>query len=148
MRVVVQRVSRAKVKVDLKTIGAIASGLVLLVGFTEGDTIATVEKMADKILSLRLFSDEEGKMNFALNPLTQKMLVISQFTLYGNIKKGRRPSFEQALKSAEASELYAFFCQYCRNKNYIIEQGIFGSQMEVSLINDGPVTLMIDSESL
>lgn len=143
MKVVVQRVKKASVKVEEKTVGKINTGFMLLVGFTEGDNIDTVNKMASKILKLRIMDDEEGKINNSLDFNKDAILSISQFTLYGDTNKGNRPSFVNAMKGDKASELYDEFNNIL-SKSIKVEKGIFGADMEVSLINDGPITLVIE----
>lgn len=143
MKVVVQRVKKASVKVEEKTVGKINTGFMLLVGFTEGDNIDTVNKMASKILKLRIMDDEEGKINNSLDFNKDAILSISQFTLYGDTNKGNRPSFVNAMKGDKASELYDEFNNIL-SKSIKLEKGIFGADMEVSLINDGPITLVIE----
>lgn len=148
MRVVLQRSKAASVKVANEITGAITEGLVLLVGFGHEDTEAVVEKVANKIVGLRIFSDDAGKMNLSLDKDTQAILAISQFTLYGNVKKGRRPSFTESMDPVEAERLYQYFCTYIRGLGFTVAAGIFGADMDVALVNDGPVTLMIDSSTL
>ncbi len=143
MKVVVQRVKKASVKVKEKTVGKINTGFMLLVGFTEGDNIDTVNKMASKILKLRIMDDEEGKINNSLDFNKDAILSISQFTLYGDTNKGNRPSFVNAMKGDKASKLYDEFNNIL-SKSIKVEKGIFGADMEVSLINDGPITLVIE----
>lgn len=148
MRVVLQRVKSGAVSIAGVEHNSIESGYVLLIGFTHEDDQTAIKKMADKILGLRLFSDNEGKMNIALDKTTQAILAISQFTLYADVKKGKRPSFSQSMPGSTAEGLYDYFCSYCAEQGYQIKRGVFGADMEVSLINDGPVTLMLDSTQL
>ncbi|MGL5043238.1 MAG: D-aminoacyl-tRNA deacylase [Culicoidibacterales bacterium] len=148
MRVVMQRVQGATVRVEQQIVGQIQSGFLLYIGFGKMDTVKTVEKVAEKILSLRLFADENGKMNEAFDVANQKMLAVSQFTLYADLKKGRRPSFTGALVPTEAQQLYEYFCTYCQNKEIVVEKGVFGADMLISSTNDGPVTILLDSETL
>lgn len=148
MRVVLQRVKTAEVKVQEEIVGAIETGILLLIGMGKEDTEAVVEKVANKILSLRIFSDNEGKMNNELDPERDKILAISQFTLYANVKKGKRPSFTDSMEPREAERLYEYFCTYCQTLGYQVEKGIFGADMDVKLVNDGPVTIIIDSKEL
>ncbi len=148
MRVVLQRVKTAKVEVYDEIVGAIETGMLLLVGIGKEDTEAVVEKVANKILSLRIFSDTEGKMNNELDPERDKILAISQFTLYANVKKGKRPSFTDSMEPREAERLYEYFCTHCQTQGYQVEKGIFGADMDVILVNDGPVTIIIDSKEL
>lgn len=144
MRVLLQRVSSASVTVNAKRIGEIERGFLLLVGFTHADTEATLEWMADKIIGLRLFPDAEGKMNLALDEVGGAMLVVSQFTLYGDAEKGRRPSFIAAAKPELAVPLYERFIAMLRERQVRVATGEFGAHMDVELVNDGPVTLMLE----
>jgi D-aminoacyl-tRNA deacylase len=144
MRVLLQRVSRASVRVEGKTIGAIERGYCLLVGLTTTDTDAQCVWMADKIVGLRLFGDAEGKMNLALDDVGGALLVVSQFTLYGDAEKGRRPSFVAAARPEQAIPLYERFVQLLRERGVRVETGEFGAMMDVELVNDGPVTLWLE----
>ncbi len=144
MRVVIQRVSRAAVRVDGETIGAIGRGFVVLAGFTAGDDEGTLRWTAEKVVGLRVFGDADGKMNLALGDVGGALLVISQFTLYGDVAKGRRPSFIHAAPPAEAEPLYGRFVAVLRELGAPVETGRFGAMMEVELVNDGPVTLVIE----
>ena len=147
MRVVLQRVSRAKVDIDGATVGAISRGFMLLVGFTDGDAGDQVTWMADKVAGLRLFEDEEGKMNLSLADVGGQVLVVSQFTLYGDASKGRRPSFIRAARPDVAIPLYESFVEALRDRVPAgVETGRFGASMEVDLVNDGPVTILIDTD--
>lgn len=146
MRIVVQRCKEASVQVDKKTVGKIEQGLVLLVGFTEGDTIKEIEYLIDKVLHLRIFDDEEGIMNRSLLDVGGSILSISQFTLYADTRKGRRPSYVQALNGKEASVLYDIFNQKLESAHVQVEKGIFGADMKVALVNDGPVTILLEKE--
>lgn len=146
MRAVVQRSKAAKVTVDGKITGSIAGGLVLLVGVTHEDKEKDAAYLADKIVNLRIFEDEAGKMNLSLKDVGGQILSISQFTLYGDCRKGRRPNFMEAAKPEYAAELYETFNKLLREKDVHVETGIFGAMMDVSLVNDGPVTLVIDSQ--
>lgn len=145
MKIVVQRCSSASVTVDSKVVGKIDKGLVLLVGFTEGDSINEITYMADKVINLRIFDDENGVMNKSLLDVNGSILSISQFTLYGDAKKGRRPSYVKALRGEEAIKLYELFNNELRKK-VSVEEGIFGADMKVSLVNDGPVTILLEKE--
>ncbi len=144
MRVIVQRSLNSSVSVDNKIVGSINSGLVLLVGFTHYDTIEDINYCVNKIINLRIFNDENGNMNKSLKEVNGEILSISQFTLYGDIKKGNRPSFIDAMKFDEAATMYDLFnkelSKYCK-----VETGIFGADMKVSILNDGPVTILIES---
>ncbi len=144
MRVVLQRVSRASVTVDGKTVGTIGVGLVVLVGFTPGDDQARIAWMADKIVGLRIFRDDDDKMNRSIVDVGGAVLVVSQFTLYGNVSKGRRPSFVDAAGPEEAIPLYDGFVAALRERAIPVETGEFGAMMLVDLVNDGPVTLVIE----
>ena len=144
MRVVLQRVSRAKVTIQGRTSGAIERGFCLLVGFTHTDTSEQVRWMADKVTGLRVFSDSENKMNLALADIGGAVLVVSQFTLYGNSEKGRRPSFIDAARPEQAIPLYESFIAELRSRGLRVETGEFGAMMDVELVNDGPVTLILE----
>jgi D-tyrosyl-tRNA(Tyr) deacylase len=146
MKVVVQRSKNAKVTVQGEIIGEINHGLVLLVGITHEDTILDVQFMVDKVVNLRIFEDEEGKMNNSLLDIGAEILSVSQFTLYGDCKKGRRPNFMLAAKPEYANELYEKFNHLLKEKGIKVETGRFGAMMEVHLINDGPVTLIVESK--
>ena len=144
MRVVLQRVSRASVTIEGRVAGAIGRGFCLLVGFTHGDTGAQVDWMADKVAGLRLFSDAEGKMNLGPADVGGAMLVVSQFTLYGDAAKGRRPSFIDAARPETAVPLYESFVAALRARGFTVATGEFGADMQVDIVNDGPVTLILD----
>jgi D-aminoacyl-tRNA deacylase len=145
VRVVLQRVSRAEVRVDGRTVGSIARGHLLLVGFRPGDGSEQIEWMADKVLGLRIFADTEDKMNLALADVGGDLLVVSQFTLYGDATKGRRPSFVGAAPPADAEALYEDFVRVLRSRtDRKVETGEFGAMMEVELVNDGPVTVLLE----
>ena len=144
MRVLLQRVSRAEVRVDSNAIGQIARGYLLLVGFTTGDSESALVWMADKIIGLRLFGDAEDKMNLSLGDVGGALLVVSQFTLYGDSAKGRRPSFLSAARPEEAIPLYDRFIALLKARDVRVETGEFGAMMDVKLVNDGPVTLWLE----
>ncbi|MGG5254930.1 D-aminoacyl-tRNA deacylase [Neobacillus sp. SM06] len=146
MRVVVQRSKQAKVTVAGEITGEITSGLVLLVGVTHEDTKDDAAYLADKIVNLRIFEDASEKMNHSLLDVGGQILSISQFTLYGDCRKGRRPNFMEAARPDHAEELYKAFNQLLREKGVHVETGVFGAMMEVSLVNDGPVTLIVESK--
>ncbi len=146
MRVVVQRSKESSVIIDGKVNGKIDKGFVLLVGFTFGDTKEIVDKMINKIINLRIFSDSDDKLNLSLKDINGEILSISQFTLYAKLN-GRRPSFTKALNYDEAKDLYDYFNEELRNLDINVETGVFGSDMNVNITNDGPVTIIIDSES-
>lgn len=144
MKVVVQRALNASVKINDKINGSIENGLVLLVGFTYGDTTSDIDYMVNKIVNLRIFDDEFGVMNKSILDVRGSILSISQFTLYADTKKGRRPSYADALKGEEATILYDLFNQKL-SEFVIVETGIFGADMKVTLTNDGPVTIIMES---
>ncbi len=144
MRVVLQRVSRAAVTIEGRTAGAIGRGFCLLVGFTHGDTEATADWMAEKVAGLRLFSDAEGKMNLGLDEVGGGVLVVSQFTLYGDAAKGRRPSFIDAARPEQAIPLYERFIAALEGRGLEVATGEFGADMQVEIHNDGPVTLILE----
>lgn len=146
MRVVVQRSKKASVTVDGQTIGEITKGFVLLVGITHSDTTEDAKYVAEKIVNLRVFEDQEGKMNLSLSQVGGEILSISQFTLYGDCRKGRRPNFMEAAHPDHASVIYDQFNQLLRDQGVKVETGQFGAMMDVALINDGPVTLIIESK--
>jgi D-tyrosyl-tRNA(Tyr) deacylase len=146
MRVVVQRSKQASVTVNGEIVGKIESGLVLLVGITHSDTKEDVEYVADKIANLRIFEDESGKMNRSVREAGGAILSVSQFTLYGDTRKGRRPSFVEAARPEQAQPLYDLFNEKLREQGLTVETGIFGAMMDVALINDGPVTLIVESK--
>ncbi|MDY6275904.1 MAG: D-aminoacyl-tRNA deacylase [Bacilli bacterium] len=148
MRIIVQNVTRASCEVNQKIVGSISRGFCLFVGFTSGDNKEVVSKMANKLLSLRLFDDENGKTNLSLKDVNGEILSISQFTLYASVKDGRRPSFVNALNPKEASELYDYFNQCLKDAGYKVETGIFGAMMKIDLVNDGPFTTILDSKEL
>lgn len=148
MRVVVQRVSEASVTVDGQIVGAIGTGFLLLVGVTHEDGESEAAYLARKIAGLRVFEDKQGKMNLGLADVGGSVLAVSQFTLYGNVRKGRRPSFINAARPELAEPLYQRFCQLLAAEGVPVEQGIFQAEMQVRLINDGPVTLWLDTDEL
>ncbi|AIQ54328.1 D-aminoacyl-tRNA deacylase [Paenibacillus sp. FSL R7-0331] len=145
MRAVVQRCKEAKVTVDGTVTGAINEGLMLLIGVTHGDTEKDAEYLAGKIAGLRIFEDEAGKMNFSVTDTGGAILSVSQFTLYGDCRKGRRPNFMAAAAPDEAGRLYDYFNQELRGGGLQVETGVFGAMMDVSFTNWGPVTLILDS---
>lgn len=147
MKAVVQRVSRASVTVDSKKISAIDSGLMVLLGVQGGDTEKEADFLAGKIVNLRIFEDENGKMNRSLIDTGRQLLVVSQFTLLGDCRKGRRPSFIQAAAPEEANRLYEYFMNQTRTLGVETFPGVFGAMMDVSLVNQGPVTLILDTRS-
>ncbi|HNX16084.1 MAG TPA: D-aminoacyl-tRNA deacylase [Bacilli bacterium] len=148
MRIVLTTVNEASVQIKGKIVGQIGRGYLLLVGFTDGDNREVVQKMADKVLSLRVFPDEHGMINISLQDVEGSILSISQFTLYGDVIKGRRPSFVNALRPNEAEPLYDYFNQLLEEKHGKISSGVFGADMKVFSVNDGPFTLLLDSKEL
>ena len=148
MKIVVQRTTGASVIINQKTFGKINQGLVALVGFEQTDTKAVVDKMVDKMIGLRIFSDENDKMNLSLKDIGGEILSISQFTLYADCKKGRRPSFINAAKPDYATTLYDYFNEKISSYHIPLALGQFGADMKVSLVNDGPVTIILDSKEL
>lgn len=145
MRVVLQRVREASVEVEGKTVGKIGKGLVLLIGITTRDSEKEAGYLSDKCVNLRIFEDAQGKMNLSALEVRAEILVVSQFTLYGDTQKGRRPSFTEALEPVEAEKFYLKFVDYLKEKGLRIEQGEFGAKMLVKIFNDGPVTFILDS---
>jgi D-aminoacyl-tRNA deacylase len=145
MRAVVQRVSRAQVSVGEEVTGKIGAGAVVLLGVAKSDSQADADYIAAKVLGLRIFEDENGKMNLSLAETRGAVLAVSQFTLYGDARKGRRPSFDQAAPPQQANELYEYFVSKIRGAGFVCETGRFQAMMKVDLINDGPVTILLDS---
>ena len=148
MKVVLTTVKEAHVDIHNKTVGSIKRGYLLLVGFTDGDNKETVEKMVDKVLSLRVFPDSEGKINISLEEVNGSILSISQFTLYADCVKGRRPSFVNALRPNEAEPLYDYFNLLLEQKYGRVSTGVFGADMDVYSVNEGPFTVILDSKEL
>ncbi len=146
MRVVVQRVSRARVQVEEQTAGTIGTGLLVLLGVAKDDTRADADYLADKVTGLRIFPDDAGKMNRSVLEAGGALLVVSQFTLYGDCRRGRRPGFDLAAPAEQARVLYEYFIEACRKRKAPVETGIFQASMAVELVNDGPVTIICDSE--
>ncbi len=146
MRAVVQRVSRCRVVVEGKTVGEIGSGLLVLLGVAQGDDEAAAEYLSEKILGLRIFEDEAGKMNLSVHDTRGAVLVVSQFTLYGDVRRGKRPSFDRAARPEEAKRLYEYFVERIRSAGLRCETGVFQAMMDVELVNEGPVTILLDSE--
>lgn len=147
MRVLIQRVTRAEVRVDSNVAGRINSGIVALIGIASGDTSKDADYLADKLVHLRIFSDSQGKMNLSALDTQAGILLISQFTLYGDCRKGRRPGFDAAAPPEQARELYRYFVDKVRRSGLLTQTGVFQSHMEVELVNDGPVTLLLESPS-
>lgn len=148
MRAVVQRVLKGSVTVEKEVVGSIGKGFVILLGVSERDTSEDVAYMADKIINLRIFEDADEKMNLSLLDIGGELLVVSQFTLYGDCRKGRRPSFATAARPEKAQELYNEFVAKCREMGVKTETGIFQADMKVDILNDGPVTVIVDSEKI
>ena len=144
MKLVIQRVKQAKVGVKGKVAGEIEKGFLVLIGITHTDTRQEADYLAKKLCNLRVFEDENQKMNRNLKDVKGKLLIVSQFTLYANCKDGNRPSFTDAAKPEMANELYEYFCEKCEEYQIEVQKGIFGADMQVSLINDGPVTIVME----
>lgn len=147
MRVVIQRVKNASVKIDGNVNGKINTGFLVLLGIASTDTKQDVDYLVKKVVNLRVFSDENDKMNLSLKDVNGELLVISQFTLYGNCREGNRPSFIEAARPDVAIPLYEYFVEECRKQISVVETGVFGADMKVSLLNDGPVTIIIESKN-
>lgn len=148
MKFVVQRVTEASVEVEGEIVGQIGKGFLVLVGISEEDNKQVADKLVKKLTGLRIFEDSEGKTNLSLADVGGALLMISQFTLYANCKKGYRPSFIEAGKPDMANELYEYICEECKKSVPVVEKGIFGAHMQVSLLNDGPFTIILDSRDL
>lgn len=148
MRAVIQRVSRASVKVEGNTLGSIGCGLLIFLGVGEGDTEADLRYIADKAAGLRIFCDENGKMNLSVVDVGGDALVISQFTLYGDCRKGKRPSFSKSMEPEAANKMYELFIENFKSRGIKTEHGEFGADMKVELLNDGPVTILLDSSKI
>ena len=148
MRFVIQRVANAEVAVNEETIGKIEKGYLVLIGIAETDTREIADKLIRKMIGLRIFEDENGKTNLSLSDVGGNLLLVSQFTLYANCKKGNRPSFIEAGSPEKANELYEYIITKCKESVPVVEQGSFGADMKVSLLNDGPFTILLDSETL
>ena len=148
MKFVIQRVTHAEVAVEGEVIGKIGKGFMVLIGVAQDDTRVIADKMVKKLTGLRIFEDENGKTNLALKDVDGELLLISQFTLYANCKKGNRPSFIEAGEPKMAEEMYEYIIEKCRESVPVVERGQFGADMKVSLTNDGPFTIILDSEKL
>ena len=146
MKLVIQRVKQAKVEVEGKVVGEIQKGFLVLIGITHTDTQKEADYLAKKLCNLRIFEDENQKMNRNLKDVNGKLLIVSQFTLYANCKDGNRPSFTDAAKPEMANELYEYFCKKCEEYQIDVQKGIVGADMQVSLVNDGPVTIVIERD--
>lgn len=147
MRALLQRVSQASVSVNGRIVGQIERGFVILLGVTHSDTNKEADWLANKLSGLRLFEDEAGKMNLSLADVDGAFLVVSQFTLYGDARKGRRPSFTEAARPEQAEPLVDYFCEKLRQNGFQVQTGVFGAHMDVTIQNDGPVTLMLEREN-
>lgn len=145
MKLVIQRVSKASVTVENKIIGQIGQGFLVLIGVGKDDTEETADKYVKKMLGLRIFEDKNGKTNLSLKDVNGELLLVSQFTLYANCKKGNRPSFIEAGEPEKANHLYEYMVEKCRKEISVVETGIFGANMKVSLVNDGPFTIILDN---
>ena len=148
MKFVIQRVLESSVKVDGEVIGEIGKGFMVLIGVGQNDTKEIADKMVKKMIGLRIFEDENGKTNLSLADVNGELLLISQFTLYANCKKGNRPSFIEAGAPDMASEMYEYIIEKCKEQVPVVERGQFGADMKVSLVNDGPFTIILDSDNL
>ena len=148
MKLVIQRVTHASVTVDNNVIGKIGKGYMVLIGVSDTDTKEIADKMLDKMIKLRIFEDENGKPNLSLADVGGELLLISQFTLYANCKKGNRPSFIEAGSPDHANALYEYIIEKCKERVDVVEQGEFGAEMKVELLNDGPFTVILDSEQI
>jgi D-tyrosyl-tRNA(Tyr) deacylase len=144
MRLLIQRVTRAEVKIERQSVGKIGSGMVILLGVGPRDDANVAQKMAQQVARLRIFNDKEKKMNFDIKQSGGEVLVVSQFTLYGNTEKGNRPSFVEAAEPAKAEELYELFMKVLKSEGVKVKSGEFGTYMEVELVNDGPVTIWME----
>lgn len=148
MRFLIQRVSRAAVEVEQQTVGKIEHGFLVFVGICDGDTKEVADKLVKKLINLRIFEDENGKTNLSLKDVHGSLLIISQFTLYADCKKGNRPSFIKAGNPEYANQLYEYILDQCRESFPDVQRGIFGADMKVSLLNDGPFTILFDSDEM
>ena len=148
MKFLVQRVKNAACTVDNKITGQINTGFLLFIGYKEGDTQIDSDKILKKVIGLRIFEDENGKMNRSLTDVNGEILAISQFTLYADCKHGNRPSFTKALGFNEANKKYMEFCSSLETNGFKVEKGVFGADMKISILNDGPVTILLDSDEL
>lgn len=144
MKIVVQRVTKASVTVDGKIVGAIGGGFLVLLGVGAEDSEAECERLSQKLINLRIFADENGKTNLSIKDVNGELLIISQFTLYADCRKGNRPSFTQAKEPNEAERLYELFCELCAREIPVVEKGVFGADMTVELTNDGPFTVILE----
>lgn len=148
MKLLIQKVAKAEVRVEDQAIGKISRGFLILCGFKKGDSTESIAKMAEKCLNLRIFEDIEAKMNLSLLDIKGEVLVVSQFTLYADCRKGRRPGFDDSMPSEQAKQYYELLIEELKRSNLRVEKGVFGARMKIELINDGPVTIMLDSDDL
>lgn len=148
MRFVVQRVRNASVEVDKECVGKIEKGFLVLIGINNEDDTNTADTLIKKMMNLRIFDDDQDKMNLSLSDVGGELLLVSQFTLYADCKKGNRPSFVKSAKYDQAKELYEYIITECKKTNIHVETGIFGADMKVNLLNDGPITILLDSEEI
>lgn len=144
MKLVIQRVKKASVEVNKEIVGKIDKGFLVLIGIKQGDTKEQADYLVRKLCNLRIFTDQNDKMNLGLKDVNGKLLIVSQFTLYGDCSDGNRPSFIEAARPEEAIPLYEYFCEECQKNNIEVQKGIFGADMKVELINDGPVTIIVE----
>ena len=144
MKLVIQRVKRASVEVDKKIVGKIGQGFLVLLGVGPEDDKEKANFLIQKLIKLRIFEDEKGKMNLSIKDVNGELLIVSQFTLYADCSQGNRPSFTNAAKPDKANELYEYFIKKCEKENISVEQGVFGADMKVELLNDGPVTILLE----
>lgn len=144
MKLVIQRVKNASVEVEEKIVGKIEKGFLVLIGVKAGDTKEQADYLVKKVCNLRVFTDENDKMNLSLKDVEGQLLIVSQFTLYGNCDNGNRPSFIEAARPEEAIPLYNYFCDECAKRGFDVQKGVFGADMKVQLLNDGPVTIVIE----
>ena len=147
MKLVVQRVKKAKVEVDKKIVGSIDKGFLVLLGVTHTDNEQIADYLVKKLCNLRVFKDDNDKMNLSIKDINGKLLIVSQFTLYADCSKGNRPAFVNAAKPEIANKLYEYFCNKCKENGIEVQKGIFGANMQVSLLNDGPVTIILEKSS-
>ncbi len=148
MKFVIQRVNHANVKVNQEVVGQIGKGFLVLIGVSQTDTLEIADKMIRKLIAMRIFEDEEGKTNLALKDVKGELLLVSQFTLYADCRKGNRPSFIKAGAPDTANEIYEYIISQCKKEVPVVEKGIFGADMKITLENDGPFTIVLDSEEI
>jgi len=148
MKLLIQRVSAASVSVDGHVTGSIGAGFLILAGFRKGDVQTDIKRLSDKCLNLRVFEDDNGKMNRSLIDICGELLIVSQFTLYANCKKGRRPGFDNSMPPDDAEKYYNLLLEEMAKSGLKVEKGVFGAKMEISLVNDGPVTIMLDGDEI